>query len=390
MSDHFNARGALACFAAIALVPYLANGQSASFHALGHIVGANPWDVGSAVSSAGPIVAGGIQSEVTPGWFRPYRWVDGTIELLAGAGGMPRTGFANAISGNGLVIVGDADGAPGPGPYAFRWTATEGMVLLGSLLGGNSASYANGVSSDGAVVVGQTASSSGPQAYRWTSGSGMVGLGDLPGSSFVSGAAAVSSDGLVIVGGGRSALGPEAFRWTETEGMVGLGDLPGGAFSSDARAVSADGLVIVGNAVGSTGARAFRWTTVSGMVDLGDLPGGQGSFGRAVSEDGSIVGGESYANTAFIWNEAHGMRDLQDLLVSVDITGWRLGSVNGIATTTDMVYLVGTGLNPENEPEGFLVTLPKSALMPEPGSLGMLLLAGGGLLRRRVRVSGGG
>jgi probable HAF family extracellular repeat protein len=100
---------------------------------------------------------------------------------------------------------------------------------LGDLPGGTFSSYATGVSADGSVVVGRSSSAPGPQAFRWTQSGGVVGLGRLPGntSTFFSSAEAVSDDGSVVVGQsyyrmtwGGPGCGccvprPGAFRWTE-------------------------------------------------------------------------------------------------------------------------------------------------------------------------------
>ena len=64
-------------------------------------------------------------------------------------------------------------------------TAYAAAILtpLGDLPGGVFNSGANAVSGDGSVVVGTGSSASGSQAFRWTAGGGMVGLGFLPGGN---------------------------------------------------------------------------------------------------------------------------------------------------------------------------------------------------------------
>ena len=124
----------------------------------------------------------------------------------------------------------------------------ESFQGLGDLPGGEIGSWAQGISADGLVVVGQSESlsASGHEAFRWTQAGGMVGLGDLPGGVFDSTARAVSADGAVVVGLSTSGSGTEAFRWTESGGMVGLGALSGDDFESVATGVSDDGSVVVG------------------------------------------------------------------------------------------------------------------------------------------------
>ena len=52
------------------------------------------------------------------------------------------------------------------------------------------------------------------EAFRWTAENGMVSLGTLPGHTH-SRPTAISDDGLIVVGICESAR-PEAFRWSET------------------------------------------------------------------------------------------------------------------------------------------------------------------------------
>jgi len=174
------------------------------------------------------------------------------------------------------------------------------MVGLGDLPGGAVLSEANAVSSDGLTVVGESNSASGMEAFRWTARGGMVGLGDLPGGQFRSAAQGISADGLTIVGTAGSASGSEAFRWTASRGMVGLSDLLGGAFFSEAHDVSAHGLIVVGHSISASGDEAFIWDSLNGMRslqvvltdDLGlNLSGWTLSTALGVSDDGlTIVG----------------------------------------------------------------------------------------------------
>ena len=66
---------------------------------------------------------------------------------------------------------------------------------LGDLPGGGVFGAAYGVSADGVVVVGESQGASGTEAIRWTLGSGLVGLGDLAGGGTLSFATGVSDDG---------------------------------------------------------------------------------------------------------------------------------------------------------------------------------------------------
>jgi len=309
------------------------------------------------------------------------------------------SGGAFGVSADGSVIVGNSNSANGT--EAFRWTQGTGIVGLGSLIGGSSfASYGNATSADGSVVVGQSNSASDYQAFRWTQAAGMVGLGDLPSGINFSAAYGVSADGSVIVGVGHSASGQEAFRWTLATGMVGLGDLPGAktgaAFDSRGYGVSADGSTVVGASQSSNGLEAFRWTQATGMVGLGDLPGSVfTSIAEATSGDGSIVVGEGNEGTtssrAFIWDAAHGMRDLEDVLINdyglgASLVGWHLWAATGISADGNVI--VGSGTYPDDSQginAGWVVDL-----VPEPPAVatfgfGSIALLSVPLLRPKQR-----
>ncbi len=212
-----------------------------------------------------------------------------------------------------------------------------------------------GVSGDGNVVVGEAYAENGIQAFRWTPPNSMTFLGVLPGTS-KSVAKGVSADGSIVVGYSQFGAGAcRIFRWTSERGMTDLGN-------GYALAVSADGAAIVG-CTGINGfSEAFRYTIESGVVGLGDLPGDTlWSEPTAISGDGSIVVGRSYTDLpggrAFIWDAAHGMRQLHSVFMSrgLDVAGWTLSNATGISA--DGRTIVGTGTNPKGQGTAWLAVL---------------------------------
>jgi hypothetical protein len=136
--------------------------------------------------------------------------------------------------------------------------------------------------------------------------------------------------------------------------MQGLGDLPGGSFSSVANAVSEDGLTVVGR---------------------------------------SNVGPLNIDEAAFIWDQAHGMRNLRDVLISdygLDLTGWKLSSATGVSA--DGKQIAGFGTNPSGGSEGWFADLSATtAAVPEPSSLivwGLVGLVAAWRTRRHFRCNG--
>jgi probable HAF family extracellular repeat protein len=355
-----------------------------SFQGIGNYYGFNSGANG--VSADGSFVVGFAAPSPTSS--HAIRWTSaGGTTILGDLPGDPVSGWANNVSADGNVVVGQ--GRPDTAYHeAFRWTPSTGMVGLG-LLPGRENSSAQGVSADGSIVVGQ-AKTPGNEGFRWTETGGMQGLGMLyaDGRSY---AFDISPDGERIVGGASiSATQLDAAYWTESDGWTSIGRLPGGllsleAFASDA---STDGSVIVGNSPSALvpySYESFRWTESGGMQGLGILqPDHNLSTVTGVSGDGEIVVGVSGPYTGidrkpYIWDETHGMRDLNVVLETdygLDLTGWTLVEVLDISE--DGNTFVGYGTNPLGITEGWVATIP------EPSTL-ILLIVGGlcGALRRR-------
>src|SRR5690606_32503097 len=105
-------------------------------------------------------------------------------------GGATRS-VANAVSGDGTVVVGDSESAAGRTP--FRWTAATGIQELAGVPAGPSSS-ANDASAGGSVIIGQAGETAVTDAYRWTAAGGMQAIaGTLSGRG-------TSPDGTVVVG----------------------------------------------------------------------------------------------------------------------------------------------------------------------------------------------
>jgi probable HAF family extracellular repeat protein len=268
------------------------------------------------VSADGTVVVGGAIDGALSA--QPFRWTQ--------AGGMTSLGFsgvANAVSGDGSIIVGQAFGTN----IAFRWVAGT-MTPLGTLAGGV-ASAASSVSDDGSVVVGNSEDASNIQhAFRWSTSGGVSGMVEVT-NGFGGAAAtaeAVSGNGNVIVGSAEDFAGHMiAYRWTlATSTMDPLGSL--GGQTSTALGVSRDGSVVVGGASLASGGieHAFRWTLSSNaMTDIGTL-GGDNSVATATSADGSVVVGladkAGGVTSAFRWTQAGGMLSVEQWLRDTGVT----------------------------------------------------------------------
>ncbi|MCC7387862.1 MAG: hypothetical protein IT431_03750 [Phycisphaerales bacterium] len=144
--------------------------------------------------------------------------------------------------------------------------------------------------------------------------------------------------------------------------MQGLGDLDGGSFRSGATAVSADGAVIVGTSAATGGDQSFHWTAAEGMVGLGRIDNNDiTNRAYGVSWDGEVIVGEAYApprTGPYYWTSESGMRWLVDVLVENGVVvpdGWYLE--RAYAVSADGRTIVGYGLNPDGNTEGFVAYL---------------------------------
>lgn len=351
--------------------------NAANFQGVGDLPGGTFSSKAYDVSSDGSVVGFSVSSLGN----EAFIWENGTITGLGDLPGGVFSSLAFGISSNNSVIVGSSSGESDFGHEAFRWE--NGTMTVLTYLPGISAGLAWGVSADGSVVVGRGyryhVGDNAIEAICWENGT-LRRLGYLSDNwTYQSEARAVSADGSVIVGFSMwGYTNFQAFRW-ENGTMVGLGDLPGGDFYSKAYAVSADGSVVAGVSSSSSGYEAFRWENGT-MIGLGDLPGGVfASQAWCISDDGSIVVGRSTVGRnfdveVFIWDANNGMRNLKDVLeieYGLDLTGWKLEWARGISQ--DGSTIVGFGINPDGNTEGWVATLFESVALPvdvdiKPGS----------------------
>lgn len=278
---------------------------------------------------------------------------------------------ANALSGDGLVIVGMGDDF-----RAFRWTESTGMVRFGQQFTDGYGLFFD-LTYDGSVMAGVHYYYDSPSEAIMMSASGEVTVMDAPRVGTGAGATAITADGTVVAG--VLVITPNQYtgRWTADAGWAPLGDLAGGSVYGVPSALSSDGSVIVGESDSSSGSQAFRWTKETGMVGLGYLTDdANNSKAHDVSADGSVVVGSS--EEAFIWTADDGMRSLKDVLVDtygLDLTGWRLYAATGISA--DGTRIVGGGVGPDGIGTAFLVTIP------EPGTMSVLGFGFACVMRRR-------
>lgn len=143
-----------------------------------------------------------------------------------------------------------------------------------------------------------------------------------------------------------------------------LDDLPGGTTESVAFAGSRGAKTVVGRGSAGEGNLAFRWSATTGQIEsLGDLFGGPvESEARATDDANLTVVGygsiEAGARRAFVWKAGRGILDLKSWLGDrgISVGAWVLEVATGISN--DGRTIVGRGLNPSGQEEGWVVFLP--------------------------------
>ena len=348
------------------------------FMRLGDLPGGDFESTAFAVSADGTTVVG--RAHTPPGvngsTRQAFRWTQATgmVSLYEQPGDFHPDGTAYGVSGDGSLIVGQSDINASIEP--ILWTADGGIRLAVDPDLERLSGSARGASDDGSTIVGGYGNESGRSrafvSNRTATETIFLGtLNDYDGRSLANG---INADGTHVVGWSATQNGAEAFLWTQAAGMIGLGNLIGGGNISEAYDVSDDGSIIVGRADSDLGRDAFRWTNETGMLSLNDDPRDvTARIANAVSGDGSVIVGfgtnTSDTSTAFIWDEASGVRSLQDVLSSLDLDleGWTLQEAQGISA--DGLTIVGWGINPDGFKEAWVATVP------EPGT-GLLVAFG--------------
>jgi probable HAF family extracellular repeat protein len=262
----------------------------------------------------------------------------GMIDLgtLGGSGSSLDFKYPLGVVNDSGQIVGSSSISGDAESHAFSWTATGGMIDLGTL--GGIASSARAVNASGQVVGAAATADDELHAFSWTATHGMIDLGTLGGS--FSSAVAVT-DGGQVAGISTTADGEtHAFSWTAAGGMIDLGTL-GGSFS-EARAVNASGQVVGDSTTADAETHAFSWTATHGVIDLGTLPGRTVVLPAAVNGSGRVVGqatSPALSVHAFSWTVSEGMVDLgtfggnSSIAAAVNASGQVVGSADTIDTS---------------------------------------------------------
>ncbi len=316
-----------------------------------------------------------------------FRWTAaGGVELIA-----PKGAYSTPyISRDGKTIVGAVADSAG-NLNAAIWQGGRNWKILTPFAGavpseGHTVSSATDVSGDGTVIVGSAyVSTTKVVAFRWDAANGMVNLGTFDeGTNSDSSVYGVSADGNTVIGwdykqgfsppapGGIAMNGRRGAIWWDGKERL----LHPFGWAGEAWASNDVGTVIAGQFHPSNinnvlqGASTYLWTAWDGhFQDLGVAPASMVGDLRnnisqpyAVSDDGSVVGGDSGGvndKSAMIWTHETGMVYVSDYLTMKGVTAhlsW------GKLTTTvyispDGRVVMGYGFNPYPSQRTWIVTL---------------------------------
>jgi probable HAF family extracellular repeat protein len=324
-----------------------------------------------------------------------FRWTAaGGVELI----GVPNQAKYGdlSISRDGKTIVGTVPDSQGA-YHAAVWQGGKNWKILGEFPGAvagesGAVSIGLGVSGDGSVIVGQAyISATQAVAFRWDQADGMVNLGTFDGGiNSDSSPLAVSADGGMVIGWdykqGFLPPGPGGAAENGRRGAIWWGGkerlLHPLGWAGEAWATNNNGSIIVGqfhpldaaetNGI-TGGASTYLWTAWDGhFEDLGavKVPIGGGALGNyvsqpyAVSDDGSVVGGDTGVSEKFamIWTPKTGMMYLSDFLTMSGVTdhlSWVV-LTRTVYISPDGRVVVGYGAVPGSPfpiPKTWIVTL---------------------------------
>jgi uncharacterized membrane protein len=301
----------------------------------------------TSVAADGQFAVGSIGN----GSNKAVRWSSPTTFLeFPDLPGYVNGSMASDVSNDGAITVGSVSSST-YGAVAVRWTLTSTQGLWGN-------GWAEAISGDGRVVVGsRDIDPWAPfvmRAMTWTEDHGAGEL-PLPAGYQESGALDVSADGRRILGEVKSATERVPIVWDAAAGQVLLPQIPG-ATRISGMCISGDG-ALVGVSVTTPGQfSGALWDAARGYLPLLATHNFQP---LDINHDGSVVVGNDGGSNAYRWSSFAGMRQLRDFLIAggADMAGWSaLSSATGVSP--DGRWITGRGVF-NGQQTGFIAFAPE-------------------------------
>jgi probable HAF family extracellular repeat protein len=282
------------------------------------------------------------------------------IPGAAAARGDQATGIDSDGDIVGQAVVGGVNAAfyiPGSGRTG---------VVLPTLNPNSPSAYAAGVSDSGFVVGYSTASDGNPHAFVWSASGGMVDLGTSGAASYATG---ISANGNTVIGDIDDTPGQlgQAVEWTRSGSTWTMtASVSGSVLSQSAPyAINSSGVMVGAAFLPASGgppspvAVGFAYQSNGTVVQFGSnglIGNGSGIAAYGINDSGVIVGGSWPGQGAAFVNytgASGGAINLQTLLSPVSGAGWTLDSACGIDDNGD---IAGNMENSTGQYPGYLLT----------------------------------
>ena len=298
----------------------------------------NDFAVVTGLNDAGQVVGQSVNAQ---GLERTFVWSArrGMLEVDV----LPDVGYTGRSLINNQGVVTGLMSTPN-GNRAYRWSRTDGVIDLGTLLPFEPGpTYASAINDAGVIAGNSRIGASQSHAFRWAFGSGIVDIHGIDATDSI----AVGIDAAGNIAGNyfdtrQGDVTRRAFVWTPGAGMR---PLTSGAGNLQVTGMTASGRVVGGINDLSGNYRAFTWTRAGGVVDLGTLDGAYSSPGGA-NNNGQVVGNaenRSGQMRPFVWSARYGMVDLSTRLRHVP-PGLLLENATAISDNGSIVARANTGL----------------------------------------------
>lgn len=307
---------------------------------LGDLSGGQDHSAAFAINNLGQVVGIGHDAYGK----RAVLWDNGVMANLGRLDASHGYSIAHDINDHG-DIVGQSESS------AFLYHGGT-ITDLGTL--GGSYAIAGGINNSGQIVGIASNIYGVTHAFLFSEGT----MEDLnPGGSY-SRAYSINDSGQVTGVYAEPSGVSRGFIW-DNGTASDLGTLFGESGHTTAFAINENGQAVgYSGLIGETETHPFIWQD-GVMTDLGDLSGTPGSsdYARGINNLGTVVG--MSRGRGFIWDDALGMRDLNDLLDDSAI-GWEITHPYDI---NDNGQIVGMGINADGNSRAFLLS-PNP--VPEP------------------------